>query len=75
MGRVIGPIMNMVGLIYIIIALFFGFFPSTATVTPETMNWSCLLLGATVIFSILYYMTYGRHAYKWPIVDTIRMGQ
>jgi choline transport protein len=75
MGPVIGPIVNVVGLIYILIALFFSFFPSTATVTPETMNWSCLLFGGTVIFSILYYMTYGRHAYKWPIVDTIRRGQ
>jgi len=75
MGPVIGPIVNVVGLIYISIALFFSFFPSTATVTPVTMNWSCLLFGGTVIFSIVYYFAYGRHAYKWPIVDTIRRSQ
>jgi len=72
MGPVLGPIVNAVGLGYIVIALFFSFFPSTVTVNPVTMNWSCLLFGATVLFSIVYYMTYGRYAYKWPVVDTIR---
>jgi hypothetical protein len=72
MGPVFGPIVNAVGLGYVVIALFFSFFPSTVTVNPVTMNWSCLLFGATVLFSIVYYMAYGRHAYKWPVVDTIR---
>ncbi|PMD31943.1 amino acid transporter-like protein [Hyaloscypha variabilis F] len=75
MGPILGPLANAVGLIYIAIALFFSFWPSTVTVTAETMNWSCLLIGATIIFSIVYYMIYGRHVYKWPIVDTIRRGQ
>ena len=75
MGPVFGPIVNAVGLIYIIISLFFSFFPSTATVTAVTMNWSCALFGGTVLFSIVYYMVYGRHAYKWPVVDTIRRNQ
>jgi amino acid transporter len=75
MGPVFGPIVNAVGLVYIVIALFFSFFPSSATVTPVTMNWSCVLFGGTVLFSIVYYIVYGRHAYKWPVVDTIRMNQ
>jgi choline transport protein len=75
MGPILGPIANAVGLGYIIIALFFSFFPSTSTVTPVSMNWSCLLFGATVLFSIGYYMVYGKKTYKWPIVDTIRRGQ
>lgn len=75
MGPVLGPIANVVGLIYVVIALFFSFFPSTATVTLVTMNWSCVLFGGTVIFSIVYYMVYGRDAYTWPVVDTIRRNQ
>lgn len=75
MGPVIGPIVNAVGLIYSVITLFFSFWPSTSTVTPVTMNWSCLLFGVTVIFSIGYYMAYGRLAYKWPVVDPIRRNQ
>jgi choline transport protein len=72
MGPVLGPIVNATGLIYSAIALLFSFFPSTVTVTPESMNWSCVLFGGTVLFSIGYYAVYGRHAYKWPVVDTIR---
>ncbi|KAE9362924.1 amino acid transporter [Stipitochalara longipes BDJ] len=68
LGPILGPIVNVVGLIYIIIALFFSFFPSTVTVTPVTMNWSCLLFGATVLFSIVYYMVYGKHVYR-PVVS------
>jgi choline transport protein len=75
MGPVLGPIANLVGLIYVVIALFFSFFPSTATVTLVSMNWSCVLFGGTVIFSIVYYMVYGRDAYNWPVVDTIRRNQ
>jgi choline transport protein len=71
MGPILGPIVNATGLIYIIIALFFSFFPSTSTVTAQSMNWSCLIFGATVIFSIIYYMVYGSRTYKWPVVDTI----
>ena len=75
MGPVLGPITNVVGLIYVVIALFFSFFPSTATVTLVTVNWSCVIFGGTIIFSIMYYIVYGRYAYKWPVVDTIRRNQ
>jgi choline transport protein len=75
MGPIFGPIVNVVGLIYTIIALFFSFFPSTSTVTAVTMNWSSLLFGGTLAFGVVYYMLYGRHTYKWPVVDTIKRNQ
>ncbi|KAH8808489.1 amino acid/polyamine transporter I [Xylogone sp. PMI_703] len=75
MGPVIGPIVNAVALIYAILALFFSFFPATSTVTPVSMNWSCLIYGASIIFSVLFYLLFGKHGYKWPIVDPIRRRQ
>jgi choline transport protein len=74
MGPFVGPFANVVGLIYIVIALFFSFFPATSTVNAVSMNWSCLLFGATMIFTMVYYVVYGRHVYKWPIVETIKRG-
>jgi choline transport protein len=32
------------------------------------MNWSSLIYGAVVIFSICYYLVFGRHAYEGPVV-------
>jgi Na+-translocating ferredoxin:NAD+ oxidoreductase RnfD subunit len=75
MGPIIGPIVNVIGLVYTAITMFFSFFPPTATVTPVTMNWSCLIFGASVIFSVVFYVVFGRYTYKWPIVDPIRRNQ
>jgi choline transport protein len=75
MGPVVGPVVNVIGLVYSAITLLFSFLPSTAKVTPVTMNWSCLIFGATVLFSLGYYFVYGRYVYKWPIVDSARRFQ
>jgi uncharacterized membrane protein YdbT with pleckstrin-like domain len=75
MGPILGPIVNILGLIYTAITMFFSFWPSTEVVTPVTMNWSCLLFGASLIFSVLFYVIWGKHSYKWPIVDPIRRNQ
>jgi amino acid transporter len=75
MGPIVGPIFNFGALIYTLITLFFSFWPATQSVTPITMNWSCLLFGASVIFSVGFYFVFGRHSYKWPIVDPIRRNQ
>ncbi|KAF8867268.1 amino acid transporter-like protein [Acephala macrosclerotiorum] len=75
MGPIFGPIVNVVGLIYTAITLFFSFWPATAVVTPVTMNWSCLLFGGSLIFSVVFYLVWGKHSFKWPIVDPIRRSQ
>ncbi|TVY55613.1 Choline transport protein [Lachnellula suecica] len=75
MGPVVGPIVNVGALIYTFITLFFSFWPSTQIVTPLTMNWSSLLFGASMIFTVVFYFVFGRHSYKWPIVDPIRRNQ
>ena len=75
MGPIFGPIVNVCGLIYTSITMFFSFFPATQVVTPVSMNWSCVLFPAAVIFSVVFYVVWGRHSYKWPIVDPIRRKQ
>ncbi|KAK0122768.1 hypothetical protein ONS96_009803 [Cadophora gregata f. sp. sojae] len=75
MGPILGPIVNVCALIYSAIAMFFSFWPSTSTVTPQSMNWSALIWGGVIIFSVVFYIFRGRHNYKWPIVDPIRRNQ
>lgn len=75
MGPILGPIVNIVGLIYSMITMFFSFWPNTQVITPVTMNWSCVIFAGAIIYSVLFYIVWGKHAYKWPIVDTIRRQQ
>ncbi|KAK6594026.1 amino acid permease [Botrytis cinerea] len=75
LGPILGPIANIAGLIYSTITMFFSFWPNTQVVTPVTMNWSCVIFIAAIFYSVVFYMIWGKHAYKWPIVDPIRRQQ
>ena len=55
-------------MLFLLLVYVFAFFPLAAPVEAETMNWSCLIYGAVVIFSICYYFVFGRHAYEGPVV-------
>ncbi|KAI5923506.1 putative GABA permease [Camillea tinctor] len=65
-----GTIINIIGLCWISIAFFFSFWPSSATVTPATMNYSVLMTVFWFLFGITYYFAYGRKYYNGPIVET-----
>ncbi|PQE25668.1 choline transport protein [Rutstroemia sp. NJR-2017a BBW] len=75
MGPVLGPIVNIIGLVYSIIAMFFSFWPAVAEVDKVSMNWSCVLFAGVLLFSIVFYIGWGKHAYRWPIVDPIKRQQ
>lgn len=65
-----GVLANGFSMVWCVIAMFFSFWPTEVPVTAQTMNWSCLLYGATMIFSVLFYVFYGRFRYNGPIVET-----
>jgi amino acid transporter len=69
MGPIFGPIINALALIYTAITTFFSFWPSTQIVGAISINWSILI---SIIFSIVFYVVWGKSRYKWPIVDPIR---
>ena len=68
MGRW-GILVNIISIIYIILAVFFSFFPPTAVVTPATMNWSILVYGVVVLFSVGFWFGHGHKVYKGPIME------
>ncbi|KUJ11509.1 choline transport protein [Mollisia scopiformis] len=66
---VLGIANNLFACIWLIIIIFFSFFPPTAQVVPSTMNYSVLVFGAAVIFSIVYYLFWAKKFYIGPIVE------
>ena len=56
-------------LAYSIVGTFFSFWPGNVHVTPESMNWSILVFGAVLIFSIVFWGLYSRKVYTGPILE------
>ena len=69
-----GALANIVGLLYAFIAFFFSFWPGTAKVTRENMNWACLVWGFAVLFCTFWYLVRARHYFHGPIreIDSLR---
>jgi choline transport protein len=66
LGRFGLPI-NAFALAYLSFAIIFTFFPTTHDVTPVSMNWSILVLGAVVIFAVVQYVIHGHRIYQAPV--------
>jgi len=62
-------------ILFLIIAWLFCFFPVTRVVTLELMNWSVVVFGGVVIFSLLFYVFYARKVYAGPVTRVKPMGQ
>ncbi|KAK1750187.1 putative amino-acid permease [Echria macrotheca] len=66
LGRAGLPI-NIFSVLFVFFAFIMTFFPPTPNPTPEAMNWSCLMYGVIVIFSLVYYLVRGRYTYVGPV--------
>ncbi|EUC43273.1 hypothetical protein COCMIDRAFT_38752 [Bipolaris oryzae ATCC 44560] len=54
---------------YLFVMWFFSFWPGTATVTVQSMNFSSLTFGGTVILAVSWYFISGRKTYTGPKVE------
>tara|TARA_R110002003_G_scaffold805_9_gene21506 strand:+ start:6059 stop:6454 length:396 start_codon:yes stop_codon:yes gene_type:complete len=66
LGRA-GIVVNGIALSFLSVAFVFCFFPGGPNPTPEGMNWSCLIFGFILSFSLVYYHIYGKHSYVGPV--------
>ena len=71
LGRAGVPI-TIIAMLYTIIGVFFSFWPQYSEVDPVSMNYSSLLFGSAVIFSLLFWALYGRKVYTGPIMEIQR---
>lgn len=64
-----GIAVNFFGIMYMIVILFFSFWPPTTPTKAETMNYSVAVLGFVVIFSTIYYTRWAHKTYKGPVIE------
>ena len=64
-----GTINNVFACVYSIFVIFWSFWPPATPVKPETMNYSVLMTGSVIIFSLVYYRVWGSTQYLGPLVD------
>jgi len=64
-----GVAVNGFSVIFLILSVFFSFFPPAIPVTALTMNWSVAVFGGFVILGLIWYGLVGRHHYDGPIVE------
>ena len=69
MPGVLGPAVNLIAISFLSVVLFFSFWPSEAAVTASNMNYCVLVVGSTLVLSVVWYVIRGRRVYKGPIVD------
>ena len=63
-----GLAINIVSLLFLIPIYFFAFWPLSTPVEPESMNWAVVMYGGVVIWSLVYYMIWGKNSYIGPVM-------
>jgi choline transport protein len=76
---ILGIINNTYACVYMIFVIFWSFWPPATPVTATTMNYSVVVTGGVIIFSVICYWVRGRREYKGPLIDdevkaVMRMG-
>ncbi|KAJ4986412.1 amino acid transporter [Stagonosporopsis vannaccii] len=66
LGRAGLPI-NIASIVFLIFVFVFSFMPMGPRPNAAGMNWSILMFGSTIMFSILYYVFKGKHVYAGPV--------
>ncbi|KAL0941706.1 Choline transport protein 6 [Colletotrichum truncatum] len=69
LGPVLGPVLNVISLIWMAVVVVFSTFPSAMPVTPQNMNYSIVVMTGWLVFGIAYYVSFGRNKFQVPVVD------
>ena len=72
MPRLLGAIINFIAIVYMVIIFLFAFWPPAQPVGPASMNYACLVFGATVLLSVFWYLIYAWRVYRGPVVEIER---
>lgn len=67
LGRA-GNVVNTFALCFLVVGLFFQFWPSAPNPNGNEMNWSVLIYGVCILFFSAYYYFRARHRYTGPVV-------
>jgi hypothetical protein len=64
-----GTINNVFAVAYSIFMLFWSVWPLSVNPTPDLFNWSIVVFGAVVAFSIVWYVVRAKTYFKGPIKE------
>ncbi|KAI0430577.1 amino acid/polyamine transporter I [Xylaria sp. FL1042] len=64
-----GSVNNAFTCAFLLYVLFFSFWPAFIEVTPQNMNWSILVTGVVIVFSVVYYLVWARKSYTGPVIE------
>ena len=65
-----GVPLTIVTMAFSLIEIFFSMWPATPNPMPVSMNYCVLVYGAALLFSLVFWVLYGRKTYKGPIMET-----
>jgi choline transport protein len=66
---ILGIINNAYACVYMIFVIFWSLWPPVMAVDAQTMNYSVVVTGGVIIFSIIWYWVRGRKEYRGPLID------
>lgn len=64
-----GIVVNVIAIAYMLIAVFFSFWPPTVQVTAATMNYSAVGTAGVMILTVVYYVTRAKKIYEGPVIE------
>jgi amino acid transporter len=62
-----GVLVNVIGLVYVLFAGFWSFWPTFANVDAEDFNWAVVLFVSVFALCLVMYHVQGRHVYMGPV--------
>jgi amino acid transporter len=62
-----GPLVNGVGLAYVVFAFFWSFWPNETPVDAETFNWSLVMFLGVFMLALVMYAVEGKKVYVGPV--------
>lgn len=65
----LGILNNAYACAYMTFVIFWSVWPPDAKVTPASMNYSVLVTGAVILFSVFWYLVRGRWVFRGPLVE------
>ena len=68
LGRAGVPI-TVVALAYSVLGAFFSMWPTTVKPSAESMNYCVVVFGGVMVFSLFFWLVYGRKHYTGPVLE------
>ena len=69
LGRFGVPV-TIIAILYSLLGAFFSMWPTVKKPNIQEMNYCVLVYGGVMLFSMLFWLVYGRHHYTGPVVET-----